>query len=294
MLSLLQIRNFTIIESLDLELGPGFTAITGETGAGKSILVDALSLLLGSRADTGAIRSGCEKAELTAVFELEENSEALRWLRQAELDDDRTCLLRRLISDNGRSRAWINGTAVTLSQLQELAQCLVEIHGQNEHIRLVQAAEQFRLLDADPGCTSTLKHVVAAYSAWREVEQAILLLDQESPLAAGETDLLRYQIDELADAALTPEAFEELATEHRLLTRGSDVIAAMDVPYSRLTPKTLCEFVCCTFVDNNDVPVLLWINLFNEIKIRNNPPSCIAMTTFPRLRRNKGSPHCEA
>ena len=228
MLSLLQIRNFTIVESLDLELGPGFTAITGETGAGKSILVDALSLLLGSRADTGAIRSDCEKAELTAVFELEENSEALCWLRRAELDDDRTCLLRRVISDSGRSRAWINGTAVTLSQLQELAQCLVEIHGQNEHIRLVQAAEQFRLLDAEPGCAAALKRVVAAHSAWREVEEAISVLDRESPLAAGEMDLLRYQIDELADVALTPEAFENLEAEHRLLARGSDVTTAVE------------------------------------------------------------------
>jgi len=228
MLSLLQIRNFTIIDSLDLEFSPGFTAITGETGAGKSILVDALGLLLGSRADTGAIRSGCNKAELSAEFELADNSEALRWLRQAELDDDRYCLLRRLISENGRSRAWINGTAVALSQLQELGQCLVEIHGQNEHIRLVQPAEQFRLLDSDPDCAAALAQVAACHAAWHEVEQAILALDKESPLAAGELELLQYQIDELAGVALTPEAYEALETEHRLLARGSDVIECME------------------------------------------------------------------
>jgi DNA repair protein RecN (Recombination protein N) len=105
MLSLLQIRNFTIIESLDLELGSGFTAITGETGAGKSILVDALGLLLGGRADSSSIRSGCDKAELSAEFELGDNDNALEWLKQAELDDGKTCLLRRLVSENGCSRA---------------------------------------------------------------------------------------------------------------------------------------------------------------------------------------------
>jgi DNA repair protein RecN (Recombination protein N) len=228
MLSLLQIRNFAIIDALNLELGPGFTAITGETGAGKSILVDALGLLLGGRADTSAIRVGCDKAELTAEFELEDDSEAMSWLRQADLADGQSCLLRRLISDSGRSRAWINGTAVTLSQLQELGQCLVEIHGQNEHIRLAHTGEQFRLLDADDCCAAALQQVAASHAAWREVEQALLALDQESPLAAGEMDLLQYQIDELAEVALTPEAFEQLQAEHRLLSRGSDVTASME------------------------------------------------------------------
>jgi len=227
MLTLLQIRNFAIIENLDLELGPGFTAITGETGAGKSILVDALGLLLGSRADTGAIRAGCEKAELTAEFELEDDSEASSWLRQAELNDGQVCLLRRVISENGRSRAWINGTAVPLSQLQELGQCLVEIHGQNEHIRMVQPAEQFRLLDAHGDCAAALGRVAASHAAWREVEQSIQVLENESPLAAGELDLLQYQIDELAAVALGAEEFGELETEHRLLSRGSDVLESM-------------------------------------------------------------------
>jgi len=147
MLSFLQIRNFTIVEALDLDFRGGFTAITGETGAGKSILVDALGLLKGNRADTGAIRSGATRAELSAEFDLDEDSRALSWLRVSELDNGSTCLLRRLVNENGRSRAWINGTAVTLQQLTELGDLLVEIHGQNEHIRLFRREEQFRLLD---------------------------------------------------------------------------------------------------------------------------------------------------
>ena len=124
MLSFLQIRNFTIVEALDLDFTGGFTAITGETGAGKSILVDALGLLKGNRADTAAIRAGAARAELSAEFDLAKGSRALCWLREAELDNDGSCLVRRLVSDSGRSRAWINGTAVTLQQLAELGDLL--------------------------------------------------------------------------------------------------------------------------------------------------------------------------
>ena len=211
-----------------MELAPGFSAITGETGAGKSILVDALGLLLGGRADSGAIRGGCDKAELTAEFDLEVGSEALAWLQQTELDDDQGCLLRRLIHQNGRSRAWINGTAVTLSQLQELGQCLVEIHGQNEHIRLVHAAERFRLLDSDEQCGKTLALVNQAWSVWHEVELELQQLDGESPLAAGELDLLLYQIDELDGVALNADKLGKLEGEHKLLSHGKDVIHAME------------------------------------------------------------------
>jgi DNA repair protein RecN (Recombination protein N) len=147
MLNFLQIRNFAIVESLDLEFSGGFTCITGETGAGKSILVDALGLLCGNRADTSTVRAGSDRAELSAEFELQEKSPALHWLREADLDDGQLCLLRRTISETGRSRAWINGTAVTLQQLQGLGAQLVEIHGQNEHMQLIRSREQFRLLD---------------------------------------------------------------------------------------------------------------------------------------------------
>ncbi|HKX55354.1 MAG TPA: AAA family ATPase, partial [Xanthomonadales bacterium] len=168
MLSLLQIRNFAIIDDLEIELENGFTAITGETGAGKSILVDALGLLLGSRADSTAIRAGCDKAELSAEFQLADGSPALHWLQDAQLDQEHDCLLRRLIGANGRSRAWINGTAVTLAQMQELGELLVEIHGQNEHIRLTRNAEAFALLDGKGDYGSELDHLSQAFAAWQE------------------------------------------------------------------------------------------------------------------------------
>jgi DNA repair protein RecN (Recombination protein N) len=227
MLSLLQIRNFAIIDDLEIELWNGFTAITGETGAGKSILVDALGLLLGSRADSTAIRAGCDKAELSAEFHLPDPSPALAWLREAELEQDQACLLRRVISDNGRSRAWINGTAVTLAQMQELGELLVEIHGQNEHIRLTRNSEAFELLDGKGEYTAELAALSQAFSDWQATSTQLAELSAEAPLSAAELDLLQFQAQELQDSAITPDAFAALEKEHSLLTRGSDVIARL-------------------------------------------------------------------
>ena len=180
MLRFLQIRDFAIVDSLDLELGAGFTCITGETGAGKSILVGALGLLSGERADSSSVRNGADKAELSAEFLLSEGDPALDWLRAAELDDGQSCLLRRMIASNGRSRAWINGTIVTLQQLAELGDLLVEIHGQNEHIRLVRSDEQFRLLDAGDHHDAELHH------GHFRAEKAALLLLRDHLVEPGE------------------------------------------------------------------------------------------------------------
>src|SRR5210317_2055352 len=125
MLTHLHIRNFAIVPTLDLDIPGGFTAITGETGAGKSILVDALGLLLGDRSDAGWVRNGAERAELSAEFSLKDNRDASRWLEDTELSDEDTCLLRRTISSNGRSRAYINGSPVTVAQIQSLGHLLV-------------------------------------------------------------------------------------------------------------------------------------------------------------------------
>ena len=226
MLAFLQIRDFAIVDRLELELSRGFSCITGETGAGKSILVGALGLLSGNRADSGAVRQGRDKAELVAGFELGDGDPALEWLRDAELDDGTDCLLRRVVHANGRSRAWINGTPVTLKQLAALGDLLVEIHGQNEHLRLAQRAEAFRILDgAHPDLRSEVR---ARYFAWHELEvekQALLAQDALSP---ADLDLLSYQLEELENGLLPRDEFLALETEHRKLARGSDIVAALD------------------------------------------------------------------
>ncbi len=237
MLRFLQIRDFAIVETLDLEFSGGFTAITGETGAGKSILVDALGLLKGNRADTAAIRAGATKAELNAEFELAEGSQALAWLQDAELDIATSCLLRRLISDNGRSRAWINGSAVTLQQLVELGDLLIEIHGQNEHIKLVHSEEQFRLLDGSHTHDRELEAVDTRHQAWNRLAQEKQSLLGESPLDAGDAELLQYQVRELEGAQLSPGEFQALETEHRRLAQGNEIIAALQHAQISLTTE---------------------------------------------------------
>ncbi|HET6591339.1 MAG TPA: DNA repair protein RecN [Xanthomonadales bacterium] len=228
MLRFLQIRDFAIVDSLDLEVNAGFTCITGETGAGKSILVGALGLLSGERADTASIRSGADRAELSAEFQLSEGDPALQWLQAAELDDGRSCLLRRMITANGRSRAWINGTIVTLQQLAELGELLVEIHGQNEHIRLVRSDEQFRLLDGGGQHDAELRDTLDRYEAWRALDDEKRSLLDERPLDAGERDLLQYQLQELENDMLPPAEFAELEAEHRMLARGSEILEALE------------------------------------------------------------------
>jgi DNA repair protein RecN (Recombination protein N) len=228
MLTFLQIRDYAIIDALDLDVCEGFTCITGETGAGKSILVGALGLLSGDRADTGAIRTGAERAELSAGFELPEDSPALAWLRDNDLDEDGSCLLRRTMASNGRSRAWINGIAVTLQQLAGLGDLLIEIHGQNEHLRLARAEEQFRLLDSSGAHAQELQDVHRCCETWRTLAAEREALLAEKPLDAGEQDLLQYQVRELENEALSADEFSQLESEHRMLARGGELLEELE------------------------------------------------------------------
>ncbi len=227
MLSFLQIRNYAIVESLDLEFSGGFTCVTGETGAGKSILVDALGLLCGKRADTSAVRSGADRAELGAGFELPGDSPALAWLKAGDLDEGSSCLLRRVINANGRSRAWINGVPVTLQQLAAIGERLVEIHGQNEHILLTRREEQFRLLDSGGAYLAELREVEESHAAWASLEREKQELHEETPLDAGDLDLLGHHIRELEDDLLPAERFAAVEAEHRVLSRGGQILAAL-------------------------------------------------------------------
>lgn len=228
MLNFLQIRNYAIVDSLDLEFAGGFTCVTGETGAGKSILVDALGLLCGKRADTSAIRDGATRAELSAEFELQDDSAAMLWLRDSDLDDGKTCLLRRVISEGGRSRAWINGTTVTLQQLSTLGAQLVEIHGQNEHILLVQNSEQFRLLDGSGDYPAELEKVNQSYEGWYALERHKQSLLDETPLDAGDMDLIRYQVRELESSMIPADEFNRIEAEHKIMARGGEVLETLE------------------------------------------------------------------
>ncbi len=221
MLRALAIHNFAIISELDLKLEPGFTAITGETGAGKSILVDALGLLLGDRAESSLVAPGCKQAELAATFSLEGMAPARDWLEEQAMEEDDELLLRRVISADGRSRAWINGRNATIGQLGKLGALLVEIHGQHEHQQLEKPDTQRGLLDGEVAEDRVIA-VAEAFSAWRTARRDLERFEQD----AGDPDqleLLRFQCRELEELNLLEGEFAELEKEQERLSRSDDI-----------------------------------------------------------------------
>ncbi len=238
MLTNLHIRNFAIVPALDLEIRDGFTAITGETGAGKSILVDALGLLLGDRSDAGWVRSGAERAELTAEFLVDDNHEAQKWLDESELSTNDVCMLRRTINANGRSRAFINGTPVTLAQIQSLGDLLVEIHGQNEHLRLTKTAEQLSLLDRSGNYDKEIARVNSTFTEWKQLTDELNALNQETALSSTDLEFLNFQLAELQQHELSADSVTTLQTEHDRLAAGGSLLDALTSSIGLLEPES--------------------------------------------------------
>ncbi len=223
MLTTLSVRHFAVVEQIEVEFGPGMSVVTGETGAGKSLLVDALMLLSGTRADTGMIRPGADRAELHADFDLADLAAARQWLADEDMDDGDACQLRRVIRSDGRSRAWINGRPATLAQLSQLAPRMMEIHGQHEHQALLSRQHQLELLDAFAGNHETLEKVRACALRWRELGA------RRRALAGGgdhqqQIELLRHELDELQQWALPAEALAGLEDDHRRLANAGRLL----------------------------------------------------------------------
>jgi DNA repair protein RecN (Recombination protein N) len=233
MLTRLTLRDFAVVASTELEFGPGMTVISGETGAGKSLLVDALGFLSGMRADSGMVRHGAERAELNAEFDLRDRPEAADWLKDQELDDDRACQLRRTLRSDGGSRAWINGRPVTVAQLAELAGLLVEIHGQHEHQALLSKASQLELLDAYGRHAPALKAVRETADAWTALRR-----ERDTLVRAGDVsdriELLDHQWRELDKETLEPASIAELAADHRRFANAAGLIDTCERALARL------------------------------------------------------------
>jgi DNA repair protein RecN (Recombination protein N) len=221
----LSVRDFAIVDALELEFERGFTALTGETGAGKSILVDALELALGARADATVVRAGAERAEVAAEFAIERLAPVAAWLHERALEgDEGRVLLRRVVDRGGRSRAFINGAAATVQQLGELGELLVDIHGQHAHQSLVRAAAQRELVDAHAGLSGAVREVGAAYREWQRL--ARLRAEQETHAAAraAEREQLAWQVDELAKLAPRPGEWDEIQAEQSRLAHAASLI----------------------------------------------------------------------
>ena len=227
MLTLLRIRNYAIIDDIEIELHPGFSVMTGETGAGKSILVDAVGLALGDRAEVSAVRGGAERAEISLVFELGENEPARAWLEERGLDDQGLCTLRRTVSVEGGSRAFINNQPVSLKDLRTAGELLVDIHGQHEHHSLLSATIQRQILDSSGGNEALARQVADAYSTW---QKALRELEQRNDPKAGREaalDLLRFQLKEVEDLNLAAGELESLEAEARRLRNFDQLQAAI-------------------------------------------------------------------
>ncbi len=223
MLAHLSVNNFAIVKSLQLELSQGMTTITGETGAGKSIAIDALGLCLGGRSESSMVRQGEDKTEVCAAFLLENNLHATRWLEDNELLDGNECILRRVITKEGRSRAFINGSPVPLSQLKALGQLLINIHGQHAHQQLMKTEYQMAMLDQYAGHQDLLKTTRHSYQQWRNARNELKQLQENSQANQAQAQLLEYQIKELNELAIGEEEFAELEQEHKRLFNSGEL-----------------------------------------------------------------------
>lgn len=224
MLRSLQIRNLAIIESLDLEFNEGFTTLTGETGAGKSILIDALGLVIGARADSTLVRGGCDKAEVSAEFEIGSDSAAAGWLAERELEDEGACLVRRVVQSDGRTRAWVNGRPLPATELRGLGETLVEIFGQNESQTLLRPDVQRTLLDEAGDHPALLDAVAAAARSVQQIDQRIEALRGAQQRDPAHVDFLRFQLQEFEALALGADELDTLDAEHRQLANAGQLI----------------------------------------------------------------------
>ncbi|OAH97528.1 DNA repair protein RecN [Methylomonas methanica] len=224
MLLNLNIIDLAVVDALDLDLDPGMSVLTGETGAGKSILLTALGLALGDRADSGYVRPGSKRAEVNIEFDLAKAPLVKQWLIDNELDDDGQCMIRRTISDDGRSKAYINNRPVNLQTLQGLSRQLVEIHGQHAHLTLLDSEEQRRLLDGFAGNQALLDNLNSCYQSWKQAHKQLQQLLKAGSDQAEREELLRYQLDELQQLDLENFDYQALADEHHMLANLGKIL----------------------------------------------------------------------
>jgi DNA repair protein RecN (Recombination protein N) len=247
MLSLIRVKNYAVVDEIELELTPGFIVMTGETGAGKSILVDALGLALGDRADASIVRPGAERAEISVQFDCPAEHESLAWLRERGLDDGDVCMLRRIVGAEGRSRAFVNGQPVALQDLRALGALLVDIHGQHAHQSLLESASQRAFLDAFGGLEPLAAQVDTGFAEWQRLVEELEGRRGSSADRAAQLELLRFQAADLEALALTPGEVEALRAERDRLANTDRLIggvsAALDLLYENETASAYSAVV---------------------------------------------------
>ncbi|MEN6490773.1 MAG: DNA repair protein RecN [Rectinema sp.] len=229
MLEQLSVRNFAIIEQIDFELSQGMTVFSGETGAGKSLIVDALGFLLGARADSSIIREGAPECSVSGLFSAENTQEIELWLKEKDIEwvPEDAILLRRILKQNGRSLAWIQERQVSRNELAEFTQYLVDIHGQHEHQRLIDPATHIHMLDAFAGLEQELRSYESVYAEWKEaLHEYHELLDQKAK-RSQETDYLEFLLKDIISVKPKPDEDEQLAAEEKILSQHEKLFGAV-------------------------------------------------------------------
>ena len=234
MLSELQIRDFAIVDQLYVKFQTGMTVFSGETGAGKSIAIDALGIALGDRADTSVVRNGAKRAEITASFEIADNPAAARWLQEHELDEDGECILRRTVNRDGGSKAYINGRPIPLQRIRELAELLIDIHSQHQHQSLLRPNEQRTLLDNYGQCTELARKVSKSYQLWRQSRNRYDEILASENDRQSRVEFLKFQLDEFEKLDPQKDEWQALEKEHLALANIEKIEAAVNEGLSLL------------------------------------------------------------
>ncbi|MGI9288889.1 MAG: DNA repair protein RecN, partial [Pseudomonadales bacterium] len=222
----LAVNNYTTVKKLELDCKPGMTVITGETGAGKSVMLDALSLVIGGRADSKTVRHSAERADIHAIFDVSQLNDVKEWLTTRDLQQGDDCLLRRVITREGRSRAYINGQPVPVQDLKQLGHSLIELHGQHEHQSLLKKETHRQLLDAFAGEGKLSQSVTEVYQQWRQAQRHWNKLQSAADENSAQAQLLQYQVAEFDELGIGDDEFAELEQEQKQLSSGEDLLAA--------------------------------------------------------------------
>ena len=246
MLLRLTIRDFVLVDRLELDFAAGFGTLTGETGAGKSILVDALAFVLGERADGGLIRTGCERAEVCAEFSLDDAPFAGEWLRENDFETSDGLLLRRVLDANARSRAYLNGSPVTVQQIREVAERLVDVHGQHAHQSLLRTDAQRQLLDSHAQIGELTGQVAGAWRAWRAASEALENASLGADVLLREREQLEWQVRELESLGFGADEWTSLNAEHKRLAHAANLVEGARYSLALLSDD---EAACETLLD---------------------------------------------
>lgn len=234
MLQELSIQNLALIEKLTLNFNTGFTTLTGETGAGKSILLDALGLALGERADSSLVRYNTPRADVTAVFDIASLPQVQNWLAEQELDDEDLCMLRRTVNAEGRSKAYINGRPIPASSLKSLGNLLIDIHGQHEHQSLLSSQQQLALLDAYANHPEQIRQTQQSYQAWSTLSKRFEALQNAQTDFQSRLDLLTFQLSEFEEVSPIEGEFADLSEQQSKLSHANEIKQACSLCYDNL------------------------------------------------------------